>query len=65
MLFKFSLLTSFPFFSFLQEVNNENDQIQFNKEKGYAKPKVVEGKEYDPIFMATQVLKDELQKIVK
>lgn len=43
----------------------ENDQIQFNKEKGTAKPVVVEGKEYDPIFMATEVLKEELQKIVK
>lgn len=43
----------------------ENDQIQFNKEKGTAKPIVVEGKEYDPIFMATEVLKEELQKIVK
>jgi hypothetical protein len=43
----------------------ENKQILVNKEKGTAKPVPTEGQEYDPIFMATQALKDELAKIVK
>ena len=42
-----------------------NPQIEYSKDKAIAKPKPSENEPYDPIFMATELLKIELKKIAR
>ena len=55
---------SAPAISFINYFWN-TDQIEYNKEKAIAKPKTTGDAPYDPIFLATELLKIELKKITR
>jgi hypothetical protein len=42
-----------------------NEQIDYNRKKAIAKPKILSNKVYDPIFIGSEMLKTEIKKIVR
>jgi hypothetical protein len=42
-----------------------NQQVEYDRGKAIAKPKIISNETYDPIFTGTELLKEEIKKMVK